>query len=275
MTVESLSAREVGFAVGGRALLRDVSLEIVPGRVTMLIGPNGAGKSTLLRIMAGEVRATRGSVRLDGADIARLAPEALARRRALLPQQSHLQLPFTVAEVVAFGRHIHREPRAHTREVCAEAMRRLGIVALAARVYPTLSGGEQTRTQLARVLAQLIHTGPGAAAAARYLLLDEPAASLDVQYQHQLCGIVREFAHDQRTAVLMTVHDLNLAAQYADEVVVLNGGAVVARGPAAVIVDEPQIAPWFHVRLATTSLATGEAARRTAATIAKHGCNVT
>ncbi len=259
----SLSADRVSFDIADKALLSDVSLAVTPGRVTMLIGPNGAGKSTLLKLLVGELAPRRGRVLLDGVDLARSPAEEIARRRAVLPQQSHLLLPFTVEEVVAFGRHAFREPRSTARALCYEAMDQLGITHLARRLYPSLSGGEQTRTHLARVFAQAL----GAAGAARYLLLDEPAASLDAQHQHQMCDAVRRFARERGAGVIVTMHDLNLASQYGDDVHVLYAGALVAAGPAAQIVDERHIARWFNVRLVTAALA-HDAARRSAATTA-------
>lgn len=257
----SLAADHVSYEIAGKVLLSDVCLAVAPGRVTMLIGPNGAGKSTLLKLLAGEIAPGRGRVLLDGVDLARLPAEEIARRRAVLPQQSHLLLPFTVEEVVAFGRHAFRELRSTTRALCREAMEQTGIAHLARRLYPSLSGGEQTRAQLARVFAQAL----GDSGVARCLLLDEPAASLDAQHQHQMCDAVRRFAHERGAGVIVTMHDLNLAAQYGDDVHVLHAGEMVAAGTAAQIVDERHAARWFGVGLVTSALARD---RHSAATIA-------
>lgn len=229
-----LVARDVGYEAGARRLLDGVSVEVRPGEVLALVGPNGAGKSTLLKALAGDLVPTAGGVTLDGRPLHDYPARELALRRAVLPQQTVLQFAFTAREVVEMGRSPHlddargrgRRGKGRTGErvadrVVAEAMARTETGPLAARVYPTLSGGEQGRVTLARVLAQ----------EAPVLLLDEPTAALDLRHQQLVMEVARELAAGG-AAVLAVLHDLNLAASHADRLAVLCGGRLRA-------VDEP------------------------------------
>lgn len=204
-------------------VLRDVDLRLGPG-LTALIGPNGSGKSTLLRIAAGVLKPWRGAVRLDGRPLARMPARERARRIAYLPQQVLLPDGMDVMQVVMLGRLPHLgwlgPETARDREAAWKAMEATGVAALARRPVETLSGGERQRVALARALA----TG------ARYLLLDEPTSHLDLHHQSALVGTLRRLVSDEGMAVLMVVHDPNLAA-LADRVVMLAGGRVVADGP--------------------------------------------
>ena len=212
-------------AANGRLLLDEISLCVEPGEVLALVGPNGAGKSTLLRALAGDLVPTRGGVFLDRKPLSSIKPEELAIRRAVLPQQTLLQFAFTAREVVEMGRSPH-QGRGRRRSLTEEerddrivdgAMARTETVRLGRRVYPTLSGGEQARVALARVLAQ---TTP-------ILLLDEPTAALDLRHQQLVMEIARERA-SQGAAILAILHDLNLAAGYADRLAILWEGRLAA-----------------------------------------------
>jgi iron complex transport system ATP-binding protein len=234
----ALHARDLGVQVEGRWLLRDVNLDVVAGQVLAVIGPNGAGKSTLLSLLAGDVRPSTGTVRLAGLPVARARPVELARRRAVLPQQPWLSFPFTVGEVVAMG----RAPWAGTdaedddESVIAEAMATADVADLVARRFPTLSGGEQARASFARILAQ--HTG--------VLLLDEPTAALDLRHQEQTMTAVAECAR-AGLAVLAVVHDIGLAAAYADQIAVIDHGQLVAHGAPEVVLTEPLLEQVYQV----------------------------
>jgi iron complex transport system ATP-binding protein len=217
----SLAAAEVSLAVGERLLLRDVSVSFHAGEVVALVGPNGAGKSTLVRVLAGDLMPTSGRVLLDGRPISTYKPRELALRRAVLPQQTVLQFAFTAREVVEMGRTPHLERGSGERDaaVVARSLARTDSVDLAERIYPSLSVGEQARVSLARVLAQ----------ETPILILDEPTAALDLQHQ----GMVMDLAHEiarEGGLVVAVLHDLNLAAAYADRVMILHGGRLVADG---------------------------------------------
>jgi iron complex transport system ATP-binding protein len=213
---------------GGATLLDDVSLAVERGEVVALLGPNGAGKSTLLRALCGELSPAAGDVHLEGRSLSGWSPRERAARLGVLPQASRLVFPFTAEQVALLGRtpHVARRESARDREIAGLALRRAGVGALARRDYLRLSGGEQQCVQLARVLAQ-VWDAP--AQGSRYLLLDEPTASLDLRLQHALLGLTRQLA-GQGFGLLVSLHDLNLAAQYADRIALLCGGRLLADG---------------------------------------------
>lgn len=206
---------------GPRRVLTSIDLTVRAGEVLALVGPNGAGKSTLLGAISGDLPAS-GDITVDGAPLGSWTPAELAMRRGVLPQQQTLAFPFTAAQVVAMG----RAPWAGTpyedddEAATEEAMRETDVTAFADRPYPELSGGEQARVALARVLAQ--RTG--------ILLLDEPTAALDIRHQEMVFDIVRRRAA-AGTAVVAVVHDLGLATAHADRVAVLREGRQAACGP--------------------------------------------
>jgi iron complex transport system ATP-binding protein len=228
-----LSARAASYSLRRRPLVDAVSLEVEAGRMTVLIGPNGAGKSTLIRLMSRELRPTSGEVLCEGEDMALLSPGRLALRRAVMTQAIQVSSPFRTHEVVRLGLdgigRVGASQRARILEQClviADALQ------LASRPYAALSGGEQRRVQFARVLAQIeaartVHDRQA-------LLLDEPVANLDLTHQLALLDAARDVAR-RGAAVLAVLHDLNLAARYADTLVLINKGATVTRGlPASV-----------------------------------------
>ncbi len=240
ITAETISVR------GGRRILLDrVSVAVTPGRITALLGPNGAGKSTLIKILAGERKADSGSVRIDGHSLGGIPLRDLARRRAVLPQASHLDFAFTVADVVALG----RLPWAgtigarHDAEAIDAARQATAIWPLWTQRYTVLSGGEQQRVHLARILAQLWQPSP---AAPRYLFLDEPTAALDFRHRRTILDVARRLAREG-AGVLMAVHDLNLAAAYADDAVLLREGTAVASGSARTVLTQASLEACFGV----------------------------
>jgi iron complex transport system ATP-binding protein len=241
-----LEAEHLAFAIGRKTLLGEVSLALSLGELVAVIGPNGAGKSTLLRLLAGETRPGHGTVRLDGRPFGAWNRRALARRRAVLPQNSSLSFPFTVGEVVLLGRAPHNGgiEGPSDRAIAAHALEAVGVSALAGRAYPSLSGGERQRVHLARVLAQLMRAPgqfePGC------LLLDEPVTSLDPRHQHAALALAREFV-SQGGGALAILHDVNLAARYADRVIVLAKGRMVAAGTPAEALSPAVLSPVFEM----------------------------
>ena len=237
----SLVAQDVSFVARGRYLLRDISLEVTPGEVLAVLGPNGAGKSTLLRVLAGEYRATKGTIRQSAQDITATTALALAQSRAVMPQAALMTFPFAVRDVVALGRAPFRKisTRQLDQKLVRHAIRLADIDHLADRAYPALSGGEKQRVHLARALVQVWGMdGPernmvpktGDEDRDRFLLLDEPTSGLDVSHQHALLGVARREAHQNKVGVLMILHDFNQVTAYADRVVVLQNGEMVAKG---------------------------------------------
>jgi len=215
---------------GGAAVLHEVSVALQPGQVVGVLGPNGAGKSTLLGALCGELVPSTGSVALHGRALANWPDAQRARCLAVLPQSSMLSFAFRAAEVVALGRLPHDSGRQQDARIVEAALATVDARHLAARSYLTLSGGERQRVHLARVLAQL---WPGRSG--QVLLLDEPTSMLDPAHQHSILQAVREFA-DAGGAVLVILHDLNLAARYCDRLLLLADGRSVASGtPAEVL----------------------------------------
>ncbi len=223
-----LVLERIGAAPWGSRLLEDISLAVQPGEILALAGPNGAGKSSLLRLIAGDVAADRGRLELLGRPAGNWQRRELARHLAFLPQLSLLNFPYTVAEVVALGRIPCTKGIEVDRQVVAQAMAATDIVALGERLYTRLSGGERQRVQLARVFAQIWDAIPPGS----LLLLDEPTTALDLAHQQQVLAAVRQMA-GRGCAVVLVIHDLNLAAAVADRLAVLDDGRLVAEGPPA------------------------------------------
>lgn len=227
-----LSAEDIHVNLAGASVLRGVSLGARSGQLTVIAGPNGSGKTTLLRAMTRDLP-YRGVIRLEGRDIADVPGWQLATRRAVLPQASRIAFPFTVLEVVRLGMMSGSSPAPESR--VSEALARVGLDGFAGRFYQELSGGEQQRTQLARVLTQVWEpVGPDGP---RWLFLDEPVSSLDIGHQLEVMDLIADFARAGGGAIAV-MHDLNLTAMYADQVILLSAGRCLAVGsPRAVLTD--------------------------------------
>jgi iron complex transport system ATP-binding protein len=241
MSTLSLSNLTAGY--GRRPVLRGVSLSVRAGEVLALVGPNGAGKSTLLRCISGVVRASSGAIRLDDLDLQRLSAAARARLVAVVPQMVHLPEAFTVSEIVLMGRTPHLPIWAgESRQDCAvawAAMKKTQTDDLVDRRAQELSGGEQQRVIIARALTQ----------EPRVLLLDEPTAHLDLKHQLGILELVRGLAHEHGLAVMMTLHDLNQAAAYADRLALLKQGEIVAEGDAHSVLTAQRLGDVYGVRV--------------------------
>jgi len=210
---------DVTVTVEGRNLLENVSAVCLPGTLTALVGPNGAGKSTLLSVIAGDRKGTRGTVMLAGRDVASYSVRDLAQIRSVFPQGSVIRFGYTVEEVVAMGRAFRDLPPEDDQRAVFDAMVASEVDHMAFRNAQTLSGGEQARTTFARVVVQ----------ATPIVLLDEPTAALDLRHQEKVLAAARDMARAGATVVAV-LHDLNLAAAYADKVVLLENGRVAADG---------------------------------------------
>lgn len=233
----SLRVSGVAVSFGGEQILDDVDLDVRDGELLALVGPNGAGKSTLLSVLAGDLRPDRGSVELDGAPIGSWTPIELAMRRAVLLQQLTMSFPFTVHQTVEMGRSPwsgHDAEDDDERRI-AEAMAATDVDHLADRTFTSLSGGERARAGMARAIAQ----------DARVLLLDEPTAALDVRHQEQVLDLAAAAARDGG-AVVVVMHDLGLAAAYADRVVVLADGRIRAIGSPDEVLTAPLLSEVYE-----------------------------
>ena len=233
MAANSLQLQDLAAGYGQRQVLRSITLSVAGGEVVALVGPNGAGKSTLLRVLSGVVPARGGQAWLNEVDLLRLPAGERARRLAVVPQMIKLPEAFTVGEIVLMGRTPHLALWAgESRKDCDvawDAMQRTQVEGLSRRRVDELSGGEQQRVVIARALAQ----------EPQVLLLDEPTAHLDLRHQVAVLELVRSLAHEHGLAVLLTLHDLNQAAHFADRVALLDQGTIVAQGaPEAVFTAE-------------------------------------
>jgi iron complex transport system ATP-binding protein len=237
-----IALRDVGVTRGRRHLLDGIDLELRPGEVLAIAGPNGAGKSTIVRLLGRELAPDRGHLTLDGRRFAEIPAQELARRRAILPQSSPLGFPFKVLDVVLLGRTAHGLRGAVDRRRAEEALAAVGLTALRDRTYTTLSGGERQRTHLARVLVQLDADGG-------YLVLDEPTASQDIGHAHAILALARALAR-RGVGVIAILHDLALAARYADRIAVLAGGRLLADGTPRAVLTPPTIARAFSIDVA-------------------------
>ncbi|MGN5518589.1 heme ABC transporter ATP-binding protein [Halopseudomonas sp. Lyrl_26] len=229
-----LQAQGVSVTRGGRRVLSDVSLALQPGQVLGVLGPNGAGKSSLLGVLNGELAASSGEVLLDARPLASWPGRQRAQLLAVLPQSSSLNFGFSVEQVVRMGRMPHDTGLALDQQIVEQVLQAVDASHLAGRSYLQLSGGERQRVHLARVLAQL---WPGVDG--QVLLLDEPTSMLDPLHQLSVLDAVRRFA-DHGASVLVILHDLNLAARYCDQLLLLGNGGVRASGtPGQVLQPDP------------------------------------
>ena len=253
-----MNAQGVVVRAGNVSLLGGVDLTLAPGEVGVILGPNGAGKSTLLAVLAGLRAPDEGSVFLNGLPVSPAQVGALARHRAVLPQETAVAFDFRVQEVVELGRypHIHA-PSQHEREIVQAVMRTTGVSAMALRTVGSLSGGERARVQLARVMAQIWE--PRADGAPRWLLLDEPTAALDLRHQHGTLRTLRRWARQQGVGVVAVLHDLNLTLRYADQTWVLDGGVLQASGMPAQVLTPPLVQRVWQVPASTVYAADGVA----------------
>ena len=241
-----LQAEGIVLRRGTSRLLDGVDVRVEPGQVLAILGPNGAGKSSLIRVLAGELSPDAGEVTLAGRRLDDWDRQALARRRAVLPQSAALAFPFRVDEVVWMGRSPHGQTAsAEDRRAIEAVMALTDIGHLADREYPTLSGGERQRVQIARVLAQV---WPGAAPSPAWLLLDEPTSALDIAHQLRILAAIRSLA-SEGVGVAMVVHDLNLAARFADRLLLLKAGRSRGEGPREAMLVPSRLEPVFGVEV--------------------------
>jgi iron complex transport system ATP-binding protein len=248
-----LKAADVWFGYDARApVVRGVSLTVPAAGIIGILGPNGSGKTTLLRMLAGTRQPQRGTVTLDGAPLSGFSRTALARRMAVVPQETQLAFDYTVGEVAMMGRYPHlgafQIEGPADLAVIEETLTSTGTLHLKDRLFATLSGGEKQRVVIAAALAQIFRlkaeatrVDPGALNQSRgfrlqaeetgYLLLDEPTASLDLGYQLEVAALLRQLHDDRRVAIVISTHDLGLAGTLCDSLVLIREGTVVANGP--------------------------------------------
>ncbi len=243
-----LAANNITYRVGKKELVSDVSLTFESGKLHLIIGPNGAGKSTLIKLLARFLRPQSGTVNYDNIDVTAASEADLARRRSVLSQAVEVAFPLTVREVVMMGRYPHfgGSPGPADESIVDDLMEQFEVDQFGTRNYQTLSGGERQRVNFARVLAQLWTNCPSSTPC-RYLFLDEPLTFLDIHHQIAFMKKIREFAAASDMVSVGVVHDLNLAARFADQIIILNEGRVVAAGTASDVLTVELIREVFSV----------------------------
>lgn len=252
-----IEARDVTIAIGGARIVTGTTFSADPGKVTVIAGPNGSGKTTLLRAVSGDL-AYAGQITLNGRELRTLHSAEAAAMRAVLPQSTALSFPFTVREIVRMGLvgGFSGATPAEERRLPDRALERVDLAGFEGRLYQHLSGGEQQRVQLARILCQV--WAPMLNGRPRWLLLDEPISSLDIRHQIVIMNIAREFAAGGG-GVVAILHDLNLAAMYADAVLLMRRGEILAAGPPRKVIRDDLIEAVFECRLRVNKIPQGDA----------------
>jgi len=228
-----LEVENLGLAYSNNVVLKDLTFQVIPGEMVGLIGPNGSGKSTIIKALSHVIRPYSGRVLLDGRDIAKIRRQELARLVGVAPQIPLLPSAFTSFEIVLMGRNPHlglfQYEGTRDIEITWQAMGKTATRPLAERKIGELSGGEIQRIVIARVLAQQTKS----------ILLDEPTANLDINHQVEILDLIKSLCREENLSVVITLHDLNLASQYCDRLILINEGQIHAQGlPAEVITDE-------------------------------------
>ncbi|MEO8483583.1 MAG: ABC transporter ATP-binding protein [Acidobacteriota bacterium] len=250
-----LAASRLSFAYGSDPVLDDVTVEVAHRDVVGILGPNGSGKTTLLKLLAGSLTPASGCVTLDGRALDKIPRRELARRVAVVPQETHLAFDYTVLEIALMGRY----PWLGAFEIegpsdlaaAADALDATGTAPFARRAFPTLSGGEKQRVIIASALAQLDDRAapdPHQRDTHRVLLLDEPTASLDLRYQLEIGALVGRLRRDRDVTIVLSSHDLRLVGSVCSSLILLSHGRVLATGPTRELLTPEIIGELYEVR---------------------------
>lgn len=238
-----LQTHDVCVEINKKKILKNIKFDVPAGKITALIGPNGSGKSTLMRAISGEI-SYQGKIFINERDINSMKAWELAAIRAVLPQNSSVAFPFTVAEVIHIG--LKNTKDSSTDHLINDALDCVGLLSLAKREYSQLSGGEQQRVQLARVLAQV--WSPLVDGSTKWIFLDEPVSSLDISYQLEVMDIMKNYAN-HGGGVLTIMHDLNLTAMYADNVGLLHNGKLLCFGTPSQVMNDKILSEAYSCKI--------------------------
>lgn len=239
-----IQVKNITYQIGKKELVKELSFDVKSGELLAILGANGAGKSTLMKLLCREISPNYGDIMLGGQYLKKYSLPELARRRAVLSQQNTISISFIVNELVMMGRypHFEHQPGPEDYEIVKQVMEETGITYLSARDYNTLSGGEQQRVQLSRVLAQ-IYDCPDAC-----LFLDEPTNGLDLLYQQQVMELARRLA-DRGYCVICILHDINFASRFANQILMLKEGRKVAMGTPLEVINCENIHETFNINV--------------------------
>jgi iron complex transport system ATP-binding protein len=239
-----IEVKNLTYLIGKKELLKDLSFQAKPGELLAILGANGAGKSTLLKLLSKEISPTSGSIEFYGKNLQLYKLPELAKQRAVLSQQNTISISFLVSELVMMGRYPHfdQHPTPTDIEIVRTVMVETGIEDLSQRDYNTLSGGEQQRVQLARVLAQIYDCKNAC------LFLDEPTNGLDLLYQQQIMELARRLAN-RGYCVICILHDINFASRFADRILMLKNGEKVAVGLPNEVINKENIYKTFRINI--------------------------
>lgn len=235
-----IEVHDIHFGVKGKTLVQNISFRAKEGEFWAIVGANGAGKSTLMKLLSKEHTPASGTIYLHGKDLKKYKLKELAQRRAILAQQNSITLSFTVQEIVLMGRYpfYDSQPKRRDLEIVDHCLQKVGIADFKNRLFPTLSGGEQQRVQLARTLAQVWEVKDG------LILLDEPTTGMDLLHQYETFQLAKEMT-GKGYGVIAVVHDLNLALQYADQVLMMKSGESFSIGKPEQVLNEDNIKSAF------------------------------
>lgn len=244
-----ITLENIYFSIKDKDILQNISYNFEAGKIHLILGTNGAGKSTLIKLLSGEQKPTKGNVLFDNKNLQQIPTKKLAKSRAVLSQNIDLSFPLSVQEVVLMGRypHFQEKPDAQSIKIVQEAMDLFSIEYLKERNYLTLSGGEKQRVQFARVFTQIWQKPESSS---RLLLLDEPLSFLDIFYQYDLMDKIKNFINiNTDLTVIGVVHDINIAAKYADNIILLKEKKIFNSGNANTILNEQNIYDVFKVKI--------------------------
>ena len=229
----SYRLKQISFAIGSKYIVKDLEFSFKAGNLVSIIGPNGAGKTTLLKLMSGELRPSGGEIFLNDLAFSELSLKQRANKRAVMTQSSSVVFDFLVEEILEMG-WVQGSSDDFVK-ACSDVVNSCGLDELMGRKFNTLSGGEQQRVQFARAMLQV--GGLSKTAEDRFLLLDEPTSSMDVAYELNLLNLAKE-VRKTGVGVIVVLHDLNLAARFSDQIILMNSGLIVASGqPEEVLSD--------------------------------------
>lgn len=237
-----IKTHNIGYVIAGNRILDHINLAIKPEKLTIILGANGAGKSTLLQCLSGAITPHIGEVELDGKNLQHYSLKELATKRAVLSQSNLVNFPFSVTQIVEMGRSPYSNKN-NDEAIITKALQLLDALHLKDRIFMTLSGGEQQRVQIARILTQIWQQEHA------YIFLDEPTSALDLKHQHQLLQLLQELAQKKKFTIVTVMHDLHLAKKYGDEVIVLKEGKLLESGKIDEVLTANLIAKAYDIAL--------------------------